>query len=326
MRANLGTVDGDGVVISMMICETNDCSSLQGSLTTCVDQLDGHTTMKYLFSEPTKCTRNKAVLIGRAQTQARRVALFAGVSLSCFGLLACESTPPEPASHSSASPPSAAKDALQRSPGAQSPAPKKTVAAAGGDPMNGKFNLADATAGLSKNGKLTATIDTDLGALNCELFEDKAPITVANFVGLARGLRPFEHEGAWHKQPAYDGTTFHRIIKGFMIQGGDPSGNGSGEPGYVIPDEKWEGARHDQRGLLCMANRGPDTNGMQFFITDAAASHLDSSYTIFGKCGPDAVVEKLASVKTHGRSAGPGQRPDEPISPPKIKKVSIERK
>ena len=87
-------------------------------------------------------------------------------------------------------------------------------------------------------------------------------------------------------KPAYDGTSFHRIIKGFMIQGGDAKGNGSGEPGYVIKDELWEGAKHDRAGLLCMANRGPNTNGAQFFITDAAAAHLDTSYTIFGECAP----------------------------------------
>src|SRR5690606_29353807 len=153
----------------------------------------------------------------------------------------------------------------------------------GGDPLGGKFTLADATQGLPATGKLVAEIETDQGTLSCELYDDKAPITVANFVGLARGLRPFKdpRTGEWVKRPAYDGTVFHRIIKGFMIQGGDPTGTGRGEPGYVIPDEIWEGSKHDQRGLLCMANRGKDTNGMQFFITDAAKPHLDGGYTIF---------------------------------------------
>jgi peptidyl-prolyl cis-trans isomerase A (cyclophilin A) len=106
------------------------------------------------------------------------------------------------------------------------------------DPAGGKFTLEEATAQLPPGGKLGARIVTSLGVLTCELHDDRAPVTVANFVGLARGLRPFKTEsGKWVKRPAYDGTTFHRVIKGFMIQGGDPKGNGMGEPGYVIPDE-----------------------------------------------------------------------------------------
>lgn len=192
------------------------------------------------------------------------------------------------------------------------------------DPLKGKFSLEDATKGLEGEGKLTATIDTSLGELSCELYDDKAPTTVANFVGLARGIRPFKDDGKWVTRPGYDGTIFHRVIKGFMIQGGDPEGKGSGEPGYVIPDEIWEGAKHDRRGLLCMANRGKNTNGMQFFITDAKAPHLDNGYTIFGFCGPDATLEKLANVDT-GRSTGqPGG--DRPITPPVIKSIKISRK
>ena len=95
------------------------------------------------------------------------------------------------------------------------------------------------------------------------------------------------------------------------------SKNGSGEPGYVIPDELWEGAKHDRAGLLCMANRGPNTNGAQFFITDAAAAHLDRSYTIFGECGPVDLIHKIAAVETQG---------DRPKSPPDIKKITITRK
>lgn len=189
----------------------------------------------------------------------------------------------------------------------------------GGDPAQGKFTLEEATKGLKPNGKLWAEIDTDKGKLKCELFDDKAPITVANFVGLARGLRPFKDPktSQWVKRPAYDGTTFHRIIKGFMIQGGDPAGTGAGEPGYVFSDEVWAGATHDKRGLICMANRGPNTNGMQFFIMDGEAKHLDKSYTIFGMCSPDAVIEKLANSEVRG---------DRAVNPPKIKKVSITRK
>jgi len=187
------------------------------------------------------------------------------------------------------------------------------------DPVRGKFSLADATKGLAPTGDLTATIDTSHGKMTCKLLSDKAPITVANFVGLARGTRPWKDpNGTWQtNKPAYDGTSFHRIIKGFMIQGGDAKGDGSGEPGYVIPDELWPGAHHDHAGELCMANRGPNTNGAQFFITDAAAPHLDHSYTIFGECQPEAVIHMIAGVPTGPR--------DKPTSPVVINKITITR-
>lgn len=195
---------------------------------------------------------------------------------------------------------------------------KRTEEVKTDDPLGGKFSLEDATSGLTGKGKLKATLKTSQGNLECELFEDKAPVTVANFVGLARGLRPFRDPSkSWVKRPAYDGTTFHRVIKGFMIQGGDPEGTGRGEPGYVIPDEVWPGATHNERGLLCMANRGPNTNGMQFFIMDGSATHLDRSYTIFGKCGPETVIEKIAASKVQG---------DRAVEPAKIEKVTISRR
>ncbi len=185
------------------------------------------------------------------------------------------------------------------------------------DPLHGKFTLADATKGLKGKGELLADIVTDKGKLTCTLYDKRAPITVANFIGLARGIRPWKTpDGKWVKKPAYDGTTFHRIIKGFMIQGGDPAGNGTGEPGYVIPDEVWKGATHDTEGQLCMANRGPNTNGQQFFIMDGSAKHLDGGYTIFGMCKPDSVIDDLANVPVHG---------DRADSPPAIKKVVVRR-
>jgi peptidyl-prolyl cis-trans isomerase A (cyclophilin A) len=197
------------------------------------------------------------------------------------------------------------------------------LAATGGcaspDPLNGKWTLDDAVAGLPPGEHLVATLETDLGTLECELFADKAPITVANFVGLARGIRPWRTpEGSWEKKPAYDGAIFHRIIKGFMIQGGDPKKDGTGDSGYVIPDEIWQGATHDRPGLLCMANRGKDTNSMQFFITDDAALQLDGGYTIFGACSPEGTIHQLASVPVVG-----GERP---VTPPVIKSVKISRK
>jgi peptidyl-prolyl cis-trans isomerase A (cyclophilin A) len=192
-----------------------------------------------------------------------------------------------------------------------------TVPVAPGDPANGKFTMDDATKGLPPGNKLVAELKTDKGTLSCELWPDKAPITVANFVGLARGLRPWKTPGGeWVKKPLYDGTPFHRIIKGFMIQGGDPNGNGSGDPGYVIPDEIWPGAHHDTRGLICMANRGPNTNGSQFFIMDGSAPHLDGGYTIFGKCTPDSVEEAIAGSETQG---------DRAVNAPKLQKVTVKR-
>jgi peptidyl-prolyl cis-trans isomerase A (cyclophilin A) len=256
------------------------------------------------------------------------------VQTVALALAACESSPPEP-EPTRKSPPAAsgALDLGARGRTGSSPAPTPPAAAkprvipaqpvakvepSPDDPLKGEFSLADATKGLAGKGPLTAEIKTSKGTLECELFEDKAPITVANFVGLARGKRPWKNpDKKWVKKPGYDGTTFHRVVKGFMIQGGDPAGTGAGEPGYVIPDEVWEGAAHDQRGLLCMANRGKNTNGMQFFITDGAAPHLDGGYTIFGKCGPDSVITELASVSVAG---------DRAVEPPKIDKVTIRRK
>lgn len=200
------------------------------------------------------------------------------------------------------------------------PRPAKPVAkvpATPGDPEQGEFTLEEATKGLEGSGPLMAEIVTDHGSLNCELFEDKAPITVANFVGLARGTRAWKDKGKWVTRPLYDGTKFHRIIKGFMIQGGDPNGNGSGGPGFSVPDEIWEGASHSKPGLLCMANRGPNTNGSQFFILHRKALHLDGGYTIFGDCGPEEAIDKLASVPARG------QRPEKP---PVIKQIKVQRK
>lgn len=255
------------------------------------------------------------------------------LALSPF-VAACKSgAPPEPESRkegmevvksAAAATQTASAKAAPTPPPPPAPTERKTeakpvaqVPVSEGDPVKGKFSLEDATKGLPGQGKLVAEMKTDKGTLECELYSDKAPITVANFVGLARGVRPWKTPGGdWVKKPLYDGTVFHRIIKGFMIQGGDPKGNGSGDPGYVIPDEIWENARHDQIGLLCMANRGPNTNGSQFFVMDGVAAHLDGGYTIFGKCTPESVIESLASSEVQG---------DRAVNPPKIQKVTIKR-
>jgi peptidyl-prolyl cis-trans isomerase A (cyclophilin A) len=252
--------------------------------------------------------------------------------LAC-ALGACQAGAPEPrflkeaaprvvqdAASTPARPVEAAQPAPPTPPPAAAPAPRPGTPP---DPLAGKFSLADATAGLSGKGKLHATIDSGYGKLECVLYEDKTPNTVANFVGLARGLRPFwdAKAGAWVKRPLYDGTSFHRTIADFMIQGGDHIGDGTGQVGYVIPDEL-VGLKHDRAGLLCMANRGPHTNGGQFFITDAAAPHLTqmNTYTIFGECTPDAVIHKIARAP---RPQPHSERPD-PVIP--IRKVSITRR
>jgi cyclophilin family peptidyl-prolyl cis-trans isomerase len=138
----------------------------------------------------------------------------------------------------------------------------------------------------------TATFDTSAGSFKVELFEDKAPVTTKNFVDLAQ-------------KGFYNGTIFHRVIAGFMIQGGDPTGTGRGGPGYTIKDEFHQELKHTSPGLLSMANAGPNTGGSQFFITLAATPWLDNKHAIFGKVteGFD-IVQKIGSTKT-----GAGDRP-----------------
>lgn len=189
------------------------------------------------------------------------------------------------------------------------------------DPLRGKFSLQDALKELPGTGKLLADIETTSGKLTCTLFEDKAPNTVANFVGLARGIRPYKEPttGKFVTGPAYDGSAFHRVIGRFMIQGGCPKGDCTvGNPGYAFDDEVWEGMTHDRAGQLCMANSGPNTNGMQIFITDGKAQYLDKrGHTIFGECKPLNVIHKIATVPTDNK--------DKPKTPQVIKKVTIRR-
>lgn len=144
-----------------------------------------------------------------------------------------------------------------------------------------------------------AVIETTMGNFNCVLFKDKAPATVENFIGLAEGKRdwtnPISHAKK-HNTPLYDGTIFHRVIPKFMIQGGDPAGNGTGDPGYKFKDEFDASLKFDHAGRLAMANSGPNTNGSQFFITDAPTPWLNGKHTIFGQCEPTSLVTKIANV------------------------------
>ena len=190
------------------------------------------------------------------------------------------------------------------------------------DPNHGNFTIAEALKGIPgpASGPLQATIDTTKGKFTCELFDKQTPVTVANFVGLATGKRAWldSKTGKWiQKKPLYDGLIFHRVIPGFMIQGGDPLGTGTGNPGYRFQDEIVPELRFDKPGLLAMANAGPATNGSQFFITEGTPEHLTGRHTIFGACEPMALVGEIARVK-----AGPRDRPVDDVV---IKKITIAR-
>jgi peptidyl-prolyl cis-trans isomerase A (cyclophilin A) len=144
-----------------------------------------------------------------------------------------------------------------------------------------------------------ATLHTNRGDIEVELHDERAPNTVENFVGLATGEQEWEDGGETVEKPLYDDVSFHRIIEGFMIQGGDPDETGRGGPGYTFDDEFHDDLRHDSAGTLSMANSGPDTNGSQFFITLDAQPHLDGRHAVFGQVveGMD-VVEEIGSVPT----------------------------
>jgi peptidyl-prolyl cis-trans isomerase A (cyclophilin A) len=167
---------------------------------------------------------------------------------------------------------------------------------------------------------LYAKFETTLGNFTVELFEDKVPNTVKVFAGLADGTREWTHPGTKekHTKPYYDGIVFHRVIEGFMIQGGDPLGKGYGGPGFQFEDEFHPDLRHDKAGILSMANAGPNTNGSQFFITLGPTPHLDRKHSVFGQ-----VVEGLDVVKMIGRAPTDGQ--DRPKTPVVMEKVTIER-
>jgi len=171
-------------------------------------------------------------------------------------------------------------------------------------------------------GNPTAIIETTVGTMTCTLFPDKAPIGVANFIGLATGTKdwtnPVSH-ATKHNTPLYDGTIFHRVIPGFMIQGGDPAGNGTGDPGYKFKNEVSSSLLFDKPGRLAYANSGPDTNGSQFFITEVATPHLNGNYTIFGQC--DAATVALAGKIAHMATDPSNDRPFRPVKITHIKIV-----
>lgn len=177
-------------------------------------------------------------------------------------------------------------------------------------------------ASATKADGMYAVIETSMGTIVAKLYYDKVPMTVGNFVGLATGERQFTDPktGQMAKRPFYDGLKFHRVIPNFMIQGGDPEGNGTGGPGYKFGDEFRPDLKHDKAGILSMANAGPGTNGSQFFITHQATPNLDGKHTVFGQVvsGQDVVV-KIGNVPTTG------PQKSTPVTDVLMKKVTIVR-
>lgn len=178
---------------------------------------------------------------------------------------------------------------------------------------------ATAAAMIHPNGP-TVVMDTSMGRITCQFFQKEAPKTVANFIGLAEGTKdwtdPQTHK-TMHNKPLYNGTIFHRVIPEFMIQGGDPTGTGMGDPGYQFEDEFNPDLNFDVPGRLAMANSGPNTNGSQFFITEVPTEHLNQKHTIFGQCDEPSVtlVKAIARVERDSN--------DKPTTPVVLEKVTI---
>ena len=166
----------------------------------------------------------------------------------------------------------------------------------------------------------TAVLDTSMGRITCRLFDKQAPLAMANFIALAEGTKPWTDPVTRKRvkgKPFYNGTTFHRVIPEFMIQGGDPTGTGTGDPGYMFADEFDPNLNFDVPGRMAMANSGPDTNGSQFFITEVPTTHLNQKHTIFGQCDQPslAVVSAIARVQR--------DPDDKPLQPVTLNKVTI---
>jgi peptidyl-prolyl cis-trans isomerase A (cyclophilin A) len=178
---------------------------------------------------------------------------------------------------------------------------------------------ATAAAQIRPNGP-TVVMDTSMGRLTCQFFQKEAPKTVENFIALAEGKKDWtdpKTQQKMHNKPLYDGTTFHRVIPEFMIQGGDPTGTGMGDPGYTFEDEFNPDLKFDVPGRLAMANSGPNTNGSQFFITEVPTEFLNQKHTIFGQCDEPSInlVKSIARVERDPN--------DKPVTPVVLQKVTI---
>jgi peptidyl-prolyl cis-trans isomerase A (cyclophilin A) len=175
---------------------------------------------------------------------------------------------------------------------------------------------------MSRESGTYAIFNTSEGTIVCRLFEKDAPKTVENFVDLAEGKREWTHPVGNKKSNSklYDGTIFHRVIPGFMIPGGDPAGNGTGEPGYRFKNETSPDVLFDQPGRMAYANSGPNTNGSQFFITEVPTPHLNGGYTIFGQCD-EATVALVKAIAHMARDPSN----DKPFRPVKITHVTIQK-
>ena len=188
----------------------------------------------------------------------------------------------------------------------------------------GAGNADHGTEAWRQNPGLYAVFNTTQGRIVCQLFPKKAPKTVENFVGLAEGTKEWTHPGTHKKMTGtrfYDGLIFHRVIPGFMIQGGDPLGKGFGGPGYQFEDEFDPTLHFDRAGRLAMANAGPGTNGSQFFITEGPTPHLDNRHTIFGQVvDGQGVVTKIANVPRNSRDL-----PNTPVVIEKLEIVRVEK-
>lgn len=232
-------------------------------------------------------------------------------SLACalLALAACDHKP-QPAAKKDVAPPVPTAAPAE-------PAPPPSPAAAVAAPT--AADLATYTSELTGTGPLTATITTSMGVITCELFGDKRPVTVANFVGLATGKKAWTNStgGVEQGKPFYNGLIFHRVIPTFMIQGGDPQGTGMGGPGYEF-DNEVEPALTHTAGALAMANAGPNTNGSQFYITEAPRPQLDGGkYVVFGQCRELDVVKAIARVPRNA-----ADRPNEAVT---ITSIEISR-
>jgi peptidyl-prolyl cis-trans isomerase A (cyclophilin A) len=198
----------------------------------------------------------------------------------------------------------------QQSPASQTPAPAQDLPDA---------PQATAAAMIRPNGPFVV-MDTSMGRITCQFYQKQAPKAVANFIGLAEGTIDWTDpttKKKEHHKPFYDNTTFHRVIPEFMIQGGDPTGTGMGDPGYSFDDELNPDLNFDKPGKLAMANSGPNTNGSQFFVTEQAYDSLNQHYTLFGQCD-DPSVEVVKSIARVQRDSD-----DKPLTPVLLKKVTI---